>query len=139
LADHPARRARRTAVVRRVQPCAAPRCNTPLGTFNPTPIVTVRGNMPAGGGYSPLETYGDTTLSLYGPLSPFRLSTAPVRTYQRGYDGLIHLTESTAFSTPNLPSLSPVRYPNETSYYFGPRVIRPTPWGLNALNWIDQN
>ena len=32
----------------------------------------VRGNWPLGGGYSPLDTYGDMTLPLYGPLSALR-------------------------------------------------------------------
>ena len=95
-----------------------------LGTFYPTPYITVRGNAPLGGGYSPLEIYGDQTLSLYGPLSPFRTSTAPVLTYVRGYDGQTRLIEAASFSNPNLPILSPVRYPTEGNYYYGPRVIR---------------
>ncbi len=47
----------------------------------------IGGSYPLGGGYSPLEIYGDQTLSLYGPFSAFRVSTAPVLTYTRGYDG----------------------------------------------------
>jgi hypothetical protein len=137
--DHPARRARRTVAVNRVQPCEAPRRTSTLGTFYPTPYITVRGNAPVGGGYSPNETYGDSTLALYGPLSAFRTSTAPVLTYVRGYDGQTRLTEAVSFSNPNLPVLSPVRYPTEGNYYYGPRVIRVMPWGANAINWIDQN
>src|SRR5689334_15320802 len=45
-----------------------------LGTFYPTPYMMVRGNAPAGGGYSPLGEYGETTLSLYGPLSSLRFT-----------------------------------------------------------------
>src|SRR4051812_27036847 len=37
-------------------------------SFYPPPSGMVRGNAPAGGGYSPLGSYGNTTLSLYGPL-----------------------------------------------------------------------
>src|SRR5580693_1558854 len=43
-----------------------------LGTFYPTPYLMVRGNWPAGGGYSPLGIYGDASMAVYGPLSPFR-------------------------------------------------------------------
>jgi hypothetical protein len=139
VADHPTRRARRVAATNRVQPCVAPRPDSTLGTFFPTPVITVRGNLPVGGGYSPLQIYGDQTLSLYGPLSPFRLSTAPVLTYVRGYDGSTRLSEAVSFSNPNLPVLSPVRYPTEANYYYGPRVVRPLPWGASAINWIDQN
>ncbi len=99
----------------------------------------VRGNAPIGGGYSPLEIYGDQTLTLYGPLSAFRSSTAPVLTYVRGYNGQTYVAEASSFSNPNLPVLSPVRYPTVGNYYYGPRVIRTMPWGTNAINWIDQN
>jgi hypothetical protein len=139
LAGEPPRRVARPIAVSRAQPCPAPGPTSSLGTFYPTPYITVRGNLPLGGGYSPLEIYGDQTLALYGPLSPLRVSTAPVLTYVRGYDGRTHLTEASSFSNPNLPILSPVRYPTVGNYYYGPRVIRPTPWGANAINWIDQN
>ena len=139
LAQSPPRRVRRTAVVTRVQPCPPPRVTSSLGTFNPTPVITVRGNLPLGGGYSPLEIYGEQSLALYGPLSPLRTSTAPVLTYVRGYDGQTRLTETSSFSNPNLPALSRVRYPTVGNYYYGPRVIPNLPWGTNALNWIDQN
>ena len=141
FADGPSRRVRRTTTVNRVvEPCAAPRATGTLGTFYPTPVITVRGNYPLGGGYSPLESYGDTTLSLYGPLSPLRTSTAPVLTYVRGYDGQTRLNEAVSFSNPNLPVLSPVRYPTEANYYYGPRKRSfALPWGSSAINWIDQN
>src|SRR5262249_34293609 len=88
------RHARRPAVqpvptVRRI----APVCGDRLGTFFPAPAVVVQGNYPAGGGYSPLGTLGDTTMSLYGPLSSFRTTTAPVLTYTRGYDGVVRPAE----------------------------------------------
>ena len=98
----------------------------------------VRGNWPTGGGYSPLEVYGDQTLSLYGPLSPLRSVSAPVRTYTRGYDGRISPGEGTSFSNPNLPRLSPVIYPTPASYYYGPRVNRTPPWWSTGTEWIDQ-
>ncbi len=141
LADDPIMRVRRPGTVNRVvQPCVVvPRATSTLGTFYPTPVITVRGNFPLGGGYSPLESYGDQTLSLYGPLSPFRTNTAPVLTYTRGYDGRTRLNEALSFSNPNLPVLSPVRYPTEGNYYYGPRRPRSLPWGSNGINWIDQN
>jgi hypothetical protein len=139
FAQHPTRRLRRTGATTRVQPCVAPGEVSTLGTFYPTPILTVRGNNPVGGGYSPLDIYGDQTLSLYGPLSPYRTTTAPVLTYVRGYDGRTRLTEASSFSNPNLPILSPIRYPTELNYYYAPRRVRTLPWGSNALNWIDQN
>ncbi len=43
-----------------------------LGTLQPTPYIMVRGNWPAGGGYSPLEVFGDQSIATYGPLSPLR-------------------------------------------------------------------
>jgi len=133
------RRVARTASVTRARPCVVGSATATLGTFQPTPVITVRGNYPVGGGYSPLGIYGDVTMSIYGPLSAFRATTAPVLVYVRGYDGSLRVTEATSFSTPNLPDLSPVRYPTEANYYYGPRVNRVSPWGENAINWIDQN
>jgi hypothetical protein len=92
-----------------------------------------------GGGYSPLEIYGDQTLALYGPLSSLRLTTAPVVTYVRGYDGRVHTAAALSFSTPNLPEYSPVVYPTAAQYFYGPRVSNNPPWSSNALNWIDLN
>ncbi|MGO9465749.1 MAG: hypothetical protein ACLQVF_16545 [Isosphaeraceae bacterium] len=131
------RRSPGPVVVTRARPAYAP--TSTLGTFYPTPYMVVRGNDPVGGGYSPLGIYGDQTMSLYGPFSPLRSRTAPVRTYVRGYDGRIYVSEGTSFSNPNLPDLSPVVYPTEANNYFGPRVSRTPPWWSNAMNWIDQN
>jgi hypothetical protein len=86
-----------------------------------------------------MDMYGDQTLSLYGPLSPLRVSTAPVLAYTRGYDGRIEVVETNSFSYPNLPELSPVVYPTEKNYFYGPRVPRTPRWGSSAINWIDQN
>jgi hypothetical protein len=99
----------------------------------------VGGSHPTGSGYTPNNTYGDSSLSLYGPLSPLRVSTAPILSYARGYDGRVRLIETNSFSYPNLPEVSPVVYPNEGNYYYGPRVVRTPRWGSSAINWIDQN
>jgi hypothetical protein len=138
-AGQPPRRSPRATAISRAQPCAAPRAVSTLGSFYSTPVITVQANSPIGAGYSPLQIYGDQTLSLYGPLSPFRTSAAPVLTYVRGYDGRTRLTEAISFSNPNLPVLSSARYPTEANYYYGPRRVRALPWGSNAINWIDQN
>jgi hypothetical protein len=138
-ADHGARRARRTTVVTRARSRVAPAPNTTLGIFQPTPYITVIGNDYVGAGYSPLGIYGDQTMSLYGPFSPFRATTAPVLTYVRGYDGQLRTVEAASFSYPNLPPLSPVIYPTEANYYYAPRVSRTPPWWSNPINWIDQN
>src|SRR5437764_14852608 len=98
----------RRVVVTRAQPiCVNPLPET-LGTFQPTPYLMVRGNWPLGGGYSPLEVYGDQSMALYGPLSPMREISAPLRTYTRGYGGTIYPGGATSFSAPNQPHLSPV-------------------------------
>lgn len=115
-------------------PCAP----APLGTFYPTPYLMVRGNWPLGGGYSPLGTYGDMTLTIYGPLSPLRATSAPVNLYSRGYNGMVERRPGTSFSSPNLPALSPVVYPRPGNYYYGPRMDRTPPSWSNGMNWIDQ-
>jgi hypothetical protein len=130
----------RTITVPTVRSCPPrPQPAGPLGTFFPTPNVIIRGDGTAGGGYSPLDTSGDSTLSLYGPLSAFRSISAPVRTYTRGYDGRTIATVGTSFSSPNQPLLSPVVYPTQANDYFRPRVMRTPPWWQNGMNWIDQN
>jgi hypothetical protein len=110
-----------------------------LGTFYPTPVITVRGNGPTGGGYSPLQIAGDATLSLYGPLSALRTTSAPILVTVRGYDGSLNLVEALDFSTPYLPELSPVVYPTDANNYCAPRINPRPPWPANPTNWIDQN
>jgi hypothetical protein len=127
----------RWAYRRSSAPCAPPVSPT-LGTFAPTPYVMVRGNWPAGGGYSPLNTYGDMTLPLYGPLSSLRATSAPVTVYSRGYNGTLEATPATSFSNPNLPALSPVVYPRPSNYYYAPRIDRSPPSWSNGMDWIDQ-
>jgi hypothetical protein len=139
-ADDPSRCAPRTVVVTRMRPAYVQSSGATLGTFMPTPQIMVGGAFPtASGGYSPLGIYGDATLPMYGPISAFRVSTAPVLTYTRGYDGQTRLIETNSFSYPNLPSVSPVVYPTESNYYWGPRTPRTPRWGSSAINWIDQN
>src|SRR3982751_4685468 len=83
-------RRRERAVVPTVRTVGPPPAATgaPLGTFAPTPYMTVRGNFPTGGGYSPGDTQGgNQSMDIYGPLSALRSTSAPVLTYARGYDG----------------------------------------------------
>lgn len=127
------------AVTATAAPAPAPFPST-LGTFYPTPMMVVRGNYPTGGGYMPNNTYGgDTSMDIYGPLSSLRSTSAPVLTYTRGYDGRGQILEGTSFSTPNLPGNSPVVYPTQATYYYGPREMKNPPWWPKAINWIDQN
>ena len=137
--NHP-RRARRSLVVSLARPIFTPVGVQPgpLGTFMPTPAVTIRGNDPVGGGYSPLGIYGDQTMSLYGPFSPFRSVTTTVVVYSRGYDGVVRPAESVSSSYPNLPVLSPVAYPTRANNYYAPRVMED-PRSTTAIDWLDQN
>jgi hypothetical protein len=132
------RRARRPAVVQpvptahRIDPVYGDR----LGTFFPTPAVVVQGNYPVGGGYAPLGTFGDTTMALFGPLSSFRTTTAPVLTYARGYDGVVRPAQFTSTSYPNLPYLAPVAYPTRANHYYAPRIL-DNPGRESAIEWLD--
>jgi hypothetical protein len=127
----------RQVVATRARPVYAQ--SATLGTFMPTPYMVVRSNNPLGGGYSPLDIYGDQTLTLYGPISSLRPRTAPIRNYVRGYDGRLYISEGNSFSNPNTPELAPVIYPTEANNFFGPRVSRTPQWWSSAINWIDQN
>ena len=111
-----------------------------LGSFMPSPVVSVRGNGVIGGGYSPLGMYGrEQSLSVYGPLSAFRSTSAPVTTVVRGYNGAPVLVEGTSFSNPNQPTLSPVVYPTRASNYSALRFQSTPPQWDKAIMWIDQN
>jgi hypothetical protein len=136
---HP-RRARRVAVVQAV-PTARfrdPAYGSRLGTFNSTPAIVVQGDFPAGGGYAPLGIFGDAAMSLYGPTSALRTTTAPVTTYTRGYGGVVRPTPTITTSYPNLPYLSPVAYPTRANHYYAPRVPA-NPGQESAINWLDMN
>jgi hypothetical protein len=127
----------RTVVARPVT--AVPR-DPVLGTFYPTPYMTVRGNMPTGGGYSPLGIGGeDASLDVYGPLSSLRSVAAPIVTYNRGYNGAITASEGTTFTTPFLPSASPAIYPTRGQNFYGFRTQPTPPQWDSPINWIDQN
>lgn len=109
----------------------------PLGTFAPTPYIMAGGAAPTSFGYSPLGRYGDASMAVNGPFSPMRSISAPVRVYNRGYDGVLREETATSFSNPNLPVLSPFVYPTQSNYYYGPRVNRTPPWWDHGANWID--
>ncbi len=132
-----ARRVRLVPTSARQVPGVAP--SPMLGTFYPDNVVNIRGNFEAGGGYSPLGTYGDTAATLYGPLSAFRTKAAPVTTYQRGYNGAIVPSQGTSFSTPNQPALSPVVYPWRGNVPNAPRNVGTPPQWDSGINWIDLN
>ncbi len=110
-----------------------------LGTFYPSSTLYVRGNGFAGGGYSPLGQFGNASMTLYGPTSAFRDTTAPVQFYARGYNGAPVLVEGSSFSSPNEPDRSRVIYPTQATDYYGFRQSRIPPWWPNGINWIDQN
>ena len=111
-----------------------------LGSFRPTPYVTIRDNGVIGGGYSPLGAYGrEQSLTVYGPLSAFRETAAPVSTIVRGYNGVPALVEGTSFSNPNQPDLSPVIYPTRASNYSALKYQTTPPQRDKGLMWIDQN
>lgn len=139
-AGWPLRRARRAAVV--VRPTARVEPRPPgrmLGSFYPDPMISVAGNGYTGAGYTPMDMYGPNTLSLDGPISPFRSTSAPVLTYERGYDGLTRPTTHTSFSYPNRPDVGPIVYPTRSNYYWGFRESGTPPQWDRAINWIDQN
>ncbi len=137
-------RTRRTRVVTTSAPVAAPRVagmapSPMLGTFYSEPYLNIRGNFEAGGGYSPLGLYGDSTAVLYGPLSSFRTSSAPVLMYQRGYDGSFRPELGTGFSYPNFPAASPIVYPSRANAVGAPRRVTTPPQWDSGINFIDLN
>jgi hypothetical protein len=105
-----------------------------LGSFQASPYVTI------GHAYSPLSFYGrESSLAVYGPLSAFRATSAPVTTIVRGYDGQAAVVEGTSFSNPNQPNLSPFVYPTRASNYSALRYQTTPPQWDKAFMWIDQN
>ncbi len=111
-----------------------------LGTFYPEPQITMGGNNTSGGsGYTPMSGYGWGEMGTYGPFSAFRATSAPVTTVTRGYNGIATATESTSFSYPFQPALSPVVYPTR-SQQRGAAPVQYTPpnWD-SGFNWVDQN
>ncbi len=111
-----------------------------LGTFRPTPYITVRGNGIIGGGYSPIGLYGiNNSMTLFGPISSLRPTSAPVTTVVRGYNGVPSVAEGTSFSTPFQPDLSPVQYPTRGSNFTGLRPPSVPNQSGNGILWVDQN
>ena len=130
---------RRRRLIETVARPSEPTMYPMLGTFTPSPFTIVGGNFPVGGGYSPLDSFGDQTMVLSGPISVLRNVSAPVRAYTRGYDGRPVIVEGTSFSTPNQPDLTPVVYPTQATNYYAPRRLSNPPWWASGMNWIDQN
>jgi hypothetical protein len=122
-----------------VNPANANAPSPMLGSMYPVPTVMIAGDRPTGFGYSPLGQYGPNNLNIYGPTSIYRTFSAPVRVYNRGYNGAVYETEGTAFSTPNFPPGSPVVYPGPNSSYYRPRRTPVNPIYTNVQMWIDQN
>lgn len=110
-----------------------------LGTFVPANYIFVRGNGLAGGGYSPLGSYGQNSMDLFGPISALRATAAPVVQYTRGYDGRVVPVEGVSFSTPFLPNQSPVIYPTRATNYGAMRGPGIPPQTGSGINWVDQN
>ena len=111
-----------------------------LGTFRPTPYVYFTNRIPNGAGYSPLGFYGNNnSMNIYGPFSSFRPVAAPVTTVVRGYDGIPAVVEGTSISTPFLPELSTVRYPNRSTNYESIRGVPPIRRTPSGNLWVDQN
>ncbi len=143
-AGWPRGRRSRTVVVTTTASDVGVRKLTPapmLGTFYPDPPpLNVRGNFEAGGGYSPLGLFGDSSATIIGPLSAFRTTAAPVLVYERGYDGSYRPGLGTSFSNPNFPAASPsVVYPTRANARnAGRRMSTPPQWD-SGINWIDLN
>jgi len=111
-----------------------------LGSFVPSPVVSVRDNGIIGGGYSPLDQYGfGNSMSIFGPLSAFRQNSAPVNTVVRGYNGIPTRVQGTSFSNPMQPGLSPFVYPTRSSNYSALPFQGTPPQRDKGLMWIDEN
>ena len=137
-------RRRERVVVETVAPAPRPQDRLAptgmLGTFVPTPTVVIRDNGLIGGGYSTSNFSGfGNALSIFGPLSAFRQTSAPVNTVVRGYDGVPTTVRGTGFSNPLQPALSPFVYPTRASNYSALPFQGTPPQRDKALMWIDEN
>jgi hypothetical protein len=144
MAGGPLFRRRARPVVETACPAPDPRNRVAptgmLGSFVPSPVVSIRDNGVIGGGYSPLDQYGfGNSMSIFGPLSAFRQASAPVNTVVRGYDGVPTLVQGTGFSNPMQPGLSPYVYPTRASNYSALRFQGTPPQRDKGLMWIDEN
>jgi hypothetical protein len=120
--------------------CVPPSGPSQLGTFTPDRTLFIGGPIQPTVGPTTLGMFGPDVGSVIGPLSALRETAAPVLTYSRGYDGTLVPSMGTSFSNPNLPGLSPIKYPTRANIAPGPgpRIQRPRYWPP-ATNWIDQN
>ena len=110
-----------------------------LGSFTPSNYIFVRGNGVVGGGYSPLGSFGQTSMDIYGPFAALRATTAPVVQYSRGYDGRLNRFDGFSTSTPFFPSQSSVVYPTRASNFSAIRGPGIPPQTGSGMNWVDQN
>jgi hypothetical protein len=111
-----------------------------LGSFYPTPVMTVGGNGFTGGsGYTPLEWYGGGTLAMYGPFASLRATAAPVTLYRRDFSGRVRPEVATSFSYPFLPPAAPVVYPTRAQVRGTIPVESTPPWWQTGHGWVDMN
>jgi hypothetical protein len=129
----------RVVAAQHTAPVQAPTLAPQLGSFYPDRYVFVAGNNEPGMGHSPLGMYGPNNLVMDGPLSAWRSKAAPVASYSRGYDGVLHPSVGTGFSYPNRPDLAPIVYPTRGNVASGFRQSGVPPQWLDSINWIDQN
>jgi hypothetical protein len=110
-----------------------------LGTFYPTPYMTVGGQGPITGGYTPFGRPAEWSLTLNGPLAATRSTAAPITRYVRGYDGRVYATPAVSTSYPFEPDIAPVVYPTRASYFYGFRQTGTPPWWDRGEGWVDLN
>ena len=111
-----------------------------LGSFVSTPYMIVGGDSTgAANGYTPLQGYGDRAMSLYGPFASLRAISAPVRVYDRGYDGVVRSQSGVTTSYPFLPPIGPVVYPVRSTRRGAFPYQRTPPWRDAGHNWVDFN
>lgn len=106
-----------------------------LGTFYPTPYMTVGGNGDAG--YTPLQQYGAGTLSLYGPFSSLRPITSETRVTTRGYRGVAQSRPAIVVTYPFLPSVTAPLYPRRVQVRGAGPVQTTPPWWDTGHYWVD--
>ena len=112
-----------------------------LGTFMPTPYVTVRGNGVIGGGYSPLGHVRPRAIARRSTARSPPSGRPPPRSPPSSGATTASpvVAEGTSFSNPNQPALSPVVYPTRASNYSALKFQSTPPQWDKAIMWIDQN
>jgi hypothetical protein len=106
-----------------------------LGTFYPTPYMTVGGNGDAG--FTPLQQYGAGTLSLYGPFSALRPITSETRVTTRGYRGVTAPRSAIVVTYPFLPSVTAPVSPRRVQVRGAGPVQTTPPWWDTGHYWVD--